>query len=88
MHLQEFRNVEKRIRLEDVVMIEKSDPLPAGECDCLVQRCRNSFMLSEAFQDDTPIASGQYRQRTQQVSRARSIVDEHKFPVFICLCEH
>jgi hypothetical protein len=32
-------------------------------------------MFSEAFQDDTPIASGQQRQRSEQIGVARAIID-------------
>ena len=38
MGLQKFHNLKKRIGLDDVVMIEKSDPLPMGECQSLI-RC-------------------------------------------------
>ena len=58
MRLQEFHNLEKRVRLDDVIMIEKSDPLTAGEFQPLIRCCRNAFMLSETFEDDTPIAGG------------------------------
>src|SRR5882724_7674959 len=59
MGLQKFPNLEKRIGLDDVVMIEKSDPLPVGECQSQVRCCRNAFMFSGVFQYDTPIASGE-----------------------------
>jgi hypothetical protein len=31
MDLQKFHNLENRIGFDDVIMIEKSDPLPAGK---------------------------------------------------------
>src|ERR1700757_156772 len=65
--LQKFHNLEKRVGLNDVVMIEKSHPLPAGECQSLIRRCRNAFMFSEVFQYDTPIARREYTQRTEQL---------------------
>ena len=36
MVLQKFCDVEKRIGFEHVVMIEKSDPLSARECDSMI----------------------------------------------------
>src|SRR4026208_116205 len=66
MGLQKFQNLEKRVRLNDVVMIEKSDPLPMGECQSLIRCCRDGFMFSEVFQYATPIASREYTQRTEQ----------------------
>src|SRR6266508_5800893 len=73
--LKKFHNLEKRIGFDDVIMIEKSDPLPAGERESLIRCCRNSFMFSRAFQDDTSITSGQQRQRLEQIGVARSIVN-------------
>src|SRR5436309_15834057 len=75
MGLQKFHNLENRIGFDDVIMIEKSDPLPAGEPQSLIQCRRNAFMFSEAFQDDTLIVRGQQRQRSEQIGVARSIVD-------------
>src|SRR6266511_4646421 len=73
--LQKFHNLEKRIGFDDVVMIEKTDPLPAGKRESVIRCCRNSFMLSRALQDETPITSGQQRQRLEQIGIARSIVN-------------
>src|SRR5262249_16059851 len=75
MRLQEFHNLEKSVRLDDVIMIEKRDPLTAGECQSLISSSRDALMLSERFQDDTPIAGGKQRQCTEQIGSARSIVD-------------
>src|SRR6266513_1458064 len=75
MGLQKFHNLEKCIGFDDVIMIEKRDPLAAGKRESLIRCCRNSFMFSEALQTDTPISSCQERQRSEQVGLARSVVD-------------
>src|SRR6266487_5276060 len=51
--LQKFHNLEKRIGFDDVVMIEKRDPLPPGERESLIRCCRNSFMFSRRSEEHT-----------------------------------
>ena len=59
MGLQKFHHLKKRIRFDDIIMIQKSDPLPVGKCESLIRCGRDSFMFPEALQNDTPIASGE-----------------------------
>src|ERR1044072_1910363 len=59
--LQEFHDVEKRVGFDDVIMIEKSDPFPAGKRESLIRCCRDSSMFSEALQGESPVTSGEQR---------------------------
>src|SRR4030095_15196269 len=88
MGLQKFHNLKKRVGFDDVIMIEERDPLPASKRESLIRLCRDSFMFLEAFQNNTSIAGGQNRQRPKQIGVARSIVDQHELPVFVCWREH
>src|SRR6266567_994578 len=58
IHLQELDDVEERIRFEEVVVIEKSDPIPAGERKSLI-RCRGNAFVFKACHNNTPVACSQ-----------------------------
>src|SRR5216117_850673 len=61
MVLQKFCDVEKRIGFEHVIVIDKSDPLSARECDSMIWRSRDPTVFSEARQYNALVARGDAR---------------------------
>src|SRR5215468_1472743 len=66
MRLQNLHNLKERIWLQDIIVIEKSDPLPARERESAIRRSRNASVFSEARQDDPLVAPGKLRQNAQK----------------------
>ena len=87
MGLQKPQNLEKRVRFQHVVMIEKSDPFATSQSEPLIRRRRNPFMLPNSRKRDAPVACRQCRQSIQQIGRAGAVVDQKELPVFIRLRE-
>src|SRR5215510_3002351 len=67
MSLQKFHDLEQRIRLDNVVVVEQSHPFPAGELESPIRRSRNTSVFSETRQGDAPIARGKVRQDAEQI---------------------
>ena len=56
MRLKQFRCLEKRIRLEQVVMIEQADPFALRFGKAAIGRHRNASVLLKANQTDARVA--------------------------------
>ena len=56
MRLKQFRRLEKRIRLEQVVMIEQADPFALRFGKAAIGRYRNASVLLKANQTDARVA--------------------------------
>src|SRR5207249_8986304 len=70
IRLQKLHDLEKCIRFEDIVVVKKSDPLPASQLESPIRRSRNPAMFSETSQDDAPVVCGKPRQCVEQVGIA------------------
>lgn len=62
MGLQKLRNLEKRVRFQDVVMIEKRDPIALSQFEALILRRRNPFVLPNSRKSYALVACSQCRQ--------------------------
>ena len=88
MRLQKLHNLEKSIRLENIIMIEKNDPLAAREGQSSVQCCGDALVALKRCETDPSIPHAQRGQSPQEVGSGRSIVDQHELPIFVNLREH
>src|SRR4029434_7553086 len=67
MHLQSLHNLKKRIRLEDIIVVKKSDPFPVSELESTIRRSRNACVSSKASQGNPTVAPGNVRQDAKKV---------------------
>ena len=67
MHLQDAHNLKKRIRLENIIVVKKSDPLSASELESTIRRSGDTSVFSEVCEDDSPVAPRKIRQGAEQV---------------------
>jgi hypothetical protein len=59
--------LKKRIRLENIIMVKKSDPLSASELKSTIRRRRDTSVFSQVREDDSPVAFREVRQGAEQV---------------------
>src|SRR5215475_1556290 len=67
IRLQKVHNLKKRIWLEEIIMIEKRDPLSASELECTIRGSRDPSVLSQVRQDDSPVAPRKVRQDAEEI---------------------
>jgi hypothetical protein len=67
MHLESPHNLKERIRLEDIIVVKKSDPLSASEIESTIRRSRYTSVFSQVRQHDSPVAPREVRQDAEQV---------------------
>ena len=62
MRLQKSHDLEKRVRLDQVIVIEKRDPFAASARQCSIRSRGNTFVFRRPIEDDTLVAGSQGRQ--------------------------
>ena len=85
MRLEEFRGPIKRVRLEQVVVVEEADPFAGGGLDAEIGSGRNSPWRFESEEMDTPIGSLQAGEHVEGFLFGRPVVDQHQLPIFVGL---
>ena len=88
MLLKQLGFLKKRVRLQQIIVIQQPDPFAMRLFDGVVCRSRNSPIVIESEDSDAAITLGKPRQAFLQGRVRRSIVNQDELPIIVGLSKH
>src|SRR5262249_39645294 len=83
--IQTLRDFVEGIRCQDVVVVQQSDELTAGQLESMVGRTPDALVLCQEFQLHASLFGSPSLQKGTNVPGGRAIVDDTKLPMRIQL---